>query len=273
MVVVSQFVPGKDGVEPAARRTVGLGDRVTQVSRLLDGQWVPHDARRLDYAEVAGLVREAGRPVRLTFVPTKVVLAPQQPQHPAARRKHSRPGRAEPAPPGAPAPAAHAHAHAPAAAAAAAAAPPAPASNVAAQRTCHACGKPGSLKAKFCWACGKKLTPLVDTTAANAQRQEHQHPQQHPQPDFADLEQHSPKGHDAHDLADLVKVKVLPHTNASVRDTATVVGKPAAAPAHAQPQPHAHPQLLNFDDQDEEDLFQTLALDRTKSDDALDLFS
>jgi hypothetical protein len=85
-----------------------------------------------------------------------------------------------------------------------------------------------------------------------------------------ELQQHSPKHQGAKDLTDLVNVKLLPHSNAAVRDTATPPGKPEVS--HAPPATN-HPQLLNFDDQLEEDLFQSLAFDREQSDDAVDLFS
>mmetsp|Transcript_16580 Transcript_16580/g.32134 ORF Transcript_16580/g.32134 Transcript_16580/m.32134 type:complete len:413 (-) Transcript_16580:198-1436(-) len=39
-------------------------------------KWRVHDCRKLDFAQIAAIVRDAGRPVRIVFEPTKVVRRP-----------------------------------------------------------------------------------------------------------------------------------------------------------------------------------------------------
>ncbi|GBG25745.1 Hypothetical Protein FCC1311_019642 [Hondaea fermentalgiana] len=89
LVVVSQFMNGGDS---EVLRPISLGDRLLEVKsrRKVSGddsasasfedlsdsgaqQWKVHDCRQLDFAQIAAIVRDAGRPVRIVFEPTEIV--------------------------------------------------------------------------------------------------------------------------------------------------------------------------------------------------------
>jgi len=123
MVVVSQFMEGGN-IDILNR--VNLGDRIVQARAKPKSEdcdeWKTINCRKVDFADVAAFVRDAGRPVFLSFEPTKIV------RRPVKRKIQKKPSFASSL-----------------------------ISKPAKKPRCPKCHTKGPAKSNFCWHCGYNL--------------------------------------------------------------------------------------------------------------------